>query len=726
MLPVGKIEITGKSRVFVPDAGLENKAWYAYGGMQPARHFSYIKKYPAIFNSSNAAEIFSLAQDNKNRIWAASYQSKLSIIDYDKITEVPVDNLHFLNGNIVAGNKILFFAEEDGMCTMLFNQDDQRHTKLAGFAGFIGYTMPNKKDVYLGMDQYQGLWHTELASLARGIPQWNKIDSTKGIGFRNIVSISSDTLNRVWYGHRGFGVYDPKTGTAKTYTSGKDIDYFVGSMCTDAWGTVWLGSSDNGLHYYEEYTKQVNPKDVKRLIHSLLPDKNRINSLCVWGKWLVIGIENRIQLLDLQRWHTNKNIIIRYLNPQEAAFTSKVEQNIFLIDKRDSSLWFSTSDMLYQWDVKTWLSLPVYRVNPNVTMKKGELEISLSENQAIKIEPTQNSFSLQIWFQSRDNMPRYMSAALTIKGDSVIFPVPSLQTNFDFSNLAPGTYLFNIRIFQSDGTITTHTYSIVVKKFWWQHIWVWIFFALIVLIPIVLWQNSLRKTAILQKKQAEQDSKLANLQLVSLSSQFRPHFILNALNAIGAGSDDKPEQESILSRLGESVNLIFNHAKEQKTTHRFSNEWKLVLNVIEIHKLIYLKELQLTLPSVQSLSEVAYIPVPLGLLQIPVENALLHGLNNRLMPPWNLNISIELHTEFLTVIITDNGVGRIKSATLSNFTKHGTGAKNLEEVIRILNENSDNKLGIRYEDDIYSEATGNYGTKVIVDIPKNAVSSVTN
>jgi LytS/YehU family sensor histidine kinase len=241
-----------------------------------------------------------------------------------------------------------------------------------------------------------------------------------------------------------------------------------------------------------------------------------------------------------------------------------------------------------------------------------------------------------------------------------------------------------------------------------------------VLIPIVLWLNGLRKTALLQKVKAEQDAKLANLQLVSLSSQFRPHFILNALNAIGAGSDDNPEQESILSRLGESVNLIFNHAKEQKTTHSFSNEWKLVLNVIEIHKLIYLKELRLTLPPAQMLSEVADIQVPLGLLQIPVENALLHGLNNRLVPPWVLSIDIEPLDKFMHIIITDNGVGRTKSATLSNFTKHGTGSKNLEEVVRILNMNSDQKIVIKYEDSIFEDDNRIYGTKVIIEIPKGS------
>ncbi|MFZ4549156.1 MAG: histidine kinase, partial [Bacteroidales bacterium] len=596
IVPSGKIEITGKSKVFVPDAGLNNKAWYAYGGMQPARSFSYLKKYPSIFGKANSIEIFSLAQDNKNRIWAASYQSKLSIVDYETITEVPVDNLHFLNGNLVAGNKLLFFAEGNSLYTLLFDQEGKTEKKLANFGGFIAYLMPNKKDIYLGMSQFQGLWHTDITSLASGKPKWGKIGKAKGVSFQNIVSITSDTLDRIWYGHRGVGVYYPKTDSAVTFNSGNEVNYFVVSLQTDPYGTVWLGSAENGLFYYDGYTNTVKPSDIKRLLHSLLPDKSCISSLCVWGKWLVIGIENRILLLDLQSWHKDKTILIRYLNPQEAAFTSKVEQNIFLIDKRDSSLWFSTSDMLYQWDIKTWVSLPVYKVSPNLVMRNGKNEFSLSVNQQVKVEPTQNTFSLSVWFQSRDNMPRYISAALTSEGDTISFPNPSLQTQFDFSNLAPGTYFFSIRIFQSDGTTSSHTYTITVKKFWWQYVWVWLLFALIVLAPIILWLNGLRKTALLQKIKAEQDSKLANLQLVSLSSQFRPHFILNALNAIGAGSDDKPDQESILSRLGESVNLIFNHAKEQKTTHTFSNEWKLAVNVIEIHRLMYLKELQLRLP----------------------------------------------------------------------------------------------------------------------------------
>ena len=134
--------------------------------------------------------------------------------------------------------------------------------------------------------------------------------------------------------------------------------------------------------------------------------------------------------------------------------------------------------------------------------------------------------------------------------------------------------------------------------------------------------------------------------------------------------DDKPEAETVLSRLGESVNLIFNHAQQQKILHPFENEWSLVTNVIHIHRLIYLKKLATNLPDAVTIEHIKNLNVPLGILQIPVENALLHGLSNRETGPWHLTIAISEIESFITITITDNGVGRKKSATLSNFTKH--------------------------------------------------------
>ncbi len=69
------------------------------------------------------------------------------------------------------------------------------------------------------------------------------------------------------------------------------------------------------------------------------------------------------------------------------------------------------------------------------------------------------------------------------------------------------------------------------------------------------------------------------------------------------------------------------------------------------------------------------------------------------------------------VKISDNGVGRKKSATLSNFTKHGTGTKNLNEIISIINAANKDKITLAYTDDIYASEAGEFGTSVIIEIP---------
>ena len=201
--------------------------------------------------------------------------------------------------------------------------------------------------------------------------------------------------------------------------------------------------------------------------------------------------------------------------------------------------------------------------------------------------------------------------------------------------------------------------------------------------------------------------------------QFRPHFILNALNTIGAQMDDKPEAEMVLSRLGESINIIFGHAQQQKISHAFADEWSLVKNIIELHKLMYLKQLETKLPTLEVINSINNIKLPLGLLQIPVENALLHGLSNKEIGPWLLTIEIKEDDINAVVTIKDNGVGRKNAATLSNFTKHGTGTKNIGNILQIINANNTNKITIVYKDDIYKNESLTYGTAAIITIPKD-------
>jgi hypothetical protein len=712
---------------------LQGRNFIGNANNKPFRIFPYIKKYPGLYNHTYSNNVFAVKQDGKGRIWAGSYQGDLSIIDKDAVKQLPEKKFQYMNGGCFYNGNMYLIGEGKGGLIQINEHGIANQVTPATYTGFSTYVSKNKKYLYYGSAGNRGLWQTSTVSLEKKYPQWNKIDSTKGSAVSNILTITEDTLGRIWYGHprRALAMYNPTTDKATTWLTEKNEGAFGAfAALTDPHGTVWIASGTKGLWHYSDYSKPAIPQSFNRIIHPFLQDNNLLTGLAVYKGWLVIAATDKMLLLNIDSLFYKQKTILRYLNPQEAAFTSTTEQNTLITSNTDSTVWFSTSDMLYQWDVKTWLNLTAYKVKVNAVVIAKDTQMLLQAAVPMNFEPGSNSFEIQCHYVSPDNLPRYISAMLLKNGEKVEMPSPGMESSFVFKNLESGNYTFLLDIFESDGSITHYSYPILLEKFLWQQWWFWILICIaIVAVFIYLYDLKKRKQLAEQRiklKEAElaafksdQEKKLANLQLITLSSQFRPHFILNALNTIGAQMDDKPEAESVLSRLGESVNLIFNHAQQQKILHPFENEWTLVKNVIHIHTLMYLKALQVNLPDSSEIEKIKNIQVPLGILQIPVENALLHGLSNKETGPWNLTIAITENEQSILVTITDNGVGRKKSAKLSNFTKHGTGTKNQQDVLQIINAANTDKITIVYTDDMYVDELEVYGTSVLIKIPKH-------
>ncbi|MFY7964405.1 MAG: histidine kinase [Chitinophagaceae bacterium] len=685
------------------------------------RVFEHIKKFPKLFNNSNSNLIFSVSQDNKGRIWAGSYNGGIAIIDSHKTIYKPTPKLAITNGACAVGNNQILISE-GGYGLLNCNLNGSYKQILKGFTGFILYPDTSTQTLYYGT-HFKGLYFTKFNDLDKSTINWQIVDTKQGLTLPNILTITKDKKDRIWLGHssRGWAVYYPKQNKATTFLIEKSQTNFgTMSSCTDTKGTVWLGSKQQGLLYYNNYTSDtVNPKDIKAITHPLLPKGKTITSMVKNGNWLIMGVTNYYVAFDLATWYATGKVLVKYLNPQEANLTAETEQNTLLVDKRDSSVWFSTNNMLYQWDFKTWLHLPTYNATPNVDIQYGNNDTHTHINNTLYLKPTQNSIALKVWFQTIDNMPRYMATAFGKVDDSLVFSNIGLQSQFTYNNLASGNYVFKVLICQTDGSVTYSNFYITINKFWWQHWWVWLLGCLLILSPLIIWLNAKRKQANLIAEKEEQKKQLANLQVVTLSNQFRPHFILNALNAIGTQLQGKPKAESVLSRLGESVNIIFNHSLSHKSTQPLVNEWKLVTNIIQLHKLMYLQNFEFTQPREEQLKQIETLELPMGILQIPVENALLHGLGNKINATnLQLNININESQDYYTFIILDNGIGRTKAQQLSNFTKHGLGTKNLLAIIEMLNRNNTNKILFEYEDDIYNDNENMYGTKVIISIPK--------
>jgi sensor histidine kinase YesM len=110
------------------------------------------------------------------------------------------------------------------------------------------------------------------------------------------------------------------------------------------------------------------------------------------------------------------------------------------------------------------------------------------------------------------------------------------------------------------------------------------------------------------------------------------------------------------------------------------------------------------------------IMIPPMLIQPFIENALLHGLLHK---DGLKKLKIEFRLEELLICeITDNGVGRKKSAEIKNRQRadHESFASNaIKKRFEILSEHFQNKLGFEYED--LSENGISTGTKVTLFIP---------
>lgn len=700
---------------------------------KPIRVIPYLKVFPSVLNQSGA-DIFALTQDTSGRIWAGSYKGGIAILNDNKVQRKLEKGNSFLNGS-VSQNGFHYFIREYPSGGLVQISSDYSTKKLSEVLGYYLYSDRKGECLYYGTSSYNGIWKAKFSDLEKGKLSWEKIDSSRGIFLHNIITITEDKFGRIWAGHprRGMSLYDPKTGQARTWlTEKKETPFGAYSSILSDDGTVWFGTNSDGLWYYNDYTQPASPASCKKIQHPLLQTEQPISGLTIYKNWLVMAATDRILLLNLDSFNIAKKVIMRYLNPGEHGFTGVTEQNAILVSKKDSTLWFSNTNMLYQWDIQKWLSLDTYQVYPEILLTSNRINRTLSTLETI-LESNVTSFTLTVNYSSPDLLPRYLSAALIPLGDSITLPAPSLKSTIPVQNIAQGEYKLVLEIYESDGHSRRYIYPITIRKQLWQLWWFWLLFGLAVISAFFIFISQKRKRQLAEAKaltkeaelnsyKAEQEKKLAQLQLNSLTNQFRPHFILNALNTIGAQIDDKPEAESVLSRLGESVNLIFNHAKIQKTLHPFENEWALVNNIIEIHRTMYLKELKVDLPDNHLLASIKNNLIPMGILQIPVENALLHGLNNKENGPWQLSIEIKHTAGWIQITISDNGIGREKSSTLSNFTKHGTGTKNLNEIISILNQYNPEKISVDYNDGIFSDGPIKYGTRVVINIPDHLKS----
>jgi tetratricopeptide (TPR) repeat protein len=265
--------------------------------------------------------------------------------------------------------------------------------------------------------------------------------------------------------------------------------------------------------------------------------------------------------------------------------------------------------------------------------------------------------------------------------------------------------------FQRDTTIINQRNNIIInqqqiKNYKYQQ-WLYIISIVVLLLLVGLLILYFRKVRALNYE--KNIRRIAALKMESIRGRISPHFAFNVLNNIWAISDDKENAKAQFDNLMKMIRHSL--VNTEKMSIPLGDEIEFVKSYIDLQNLRMNNDLDVewNIEPVVNLQQ----PVPGMILQIPVENAIKHGLLPKLGEK-KLRIDIGVSSGFLSMVITDNGVGYHPDSITTHGT--GTGLKVLTHTLHLLNQV--NTVKMTYEI-INRSIEGKEGTRVIIIIPNN-------
>ncbi|WP_321371252.1 histidine kinase [uncultured Draconibacterium sp.] len=190
------------------------------------------------------------------------------------------------------------------------------------------------------------------------------------------------------------------------------------------------------------------------------------------------------------------------------------------------------------------------------------------------------------------------------------------------------------------------------------------------------------------KEKIELREKVKELQFLTLKNQLDPHFMFNTFNTIASvvkqGRSD--EAYNVMIRFSKMVRRNFENPNEIYTT--LKSELDFVEDYLEIQKFRFkdLFEYKIEIAPPINLT----VPIPKLLLQIHVENALIHGIKPKAKEGL-IVIHVQRSGSKLLVQIEDNGVGRDKAEKLRTGGNR-IGLKTIRQIIEHSNLNTKHKI----------------------------------
>lgn len=712
--------VSKKGKIAVPLIGLREMLFYENG-----------KKNLAVLQLD---ELSAISYDDEGTIWIGSAMGLLHIF--------PEYFLNFTGDEGLFPNIQSLVADANGkLWAASYNKGIQYYSKGRFVKKELNFPEDKKEPFYFfpgsGMDHF-GKIHFCVNPLFSMVRDGKKIYQDKNGPAEATLYFYDDTVSRKFYfgGNKGLIEQDYKRNTYKEYpmfpglnTRSKIVSIvravdgklllggFSGliihvgktfekvpnrlhpdipganAMEKDHKGNIWIGNG-SGIYFY-------NNKEFKKISNDYFNDLV-LSLKCIDTSNLLIGGIRGIGILDLNLFYKTGNTSIRYFDKHNGFVGGECQQNCITRDQ-EGYFWIGTSNGIVRFDasaITNEIRAPrVYLTNVftnNERMDWNPLSISDFEAGKKQLSFSENNVRFTftaICFSSPENV-RF---SYKLEGFDNQWSKPSLDRNASYTNLPEGSYLFKVRVCNDSGIWSEEAaeFRILATAPLWKR-WYFIFFMLIlftVLLVISIAHFLTRRTRLIRER-LNDERRFAELQFRTLRNQLAPHFVFNALNAIGSSiyQNDKEKSYDYLQRFATLIRATLVHS--DKSYRTLNEEVEFVKNYLDLEQFRFENRFEYQINIADTIDR--EIPVPKMIIQTFAENAVKHGLVQRSVKGI-LNIDITTSDDYLSILVEDNGIGRVESLRY-NSGSTGKGMEIITEFIELFNRFNEKKLKFEVND----------------------------
>jgi len=525
----------------------------------------------------------------------------------------------------------------------------------------------------------------------------------------NVLFISKDKKNRIWV-CTGKGVQ--LLQNERWVSFGKNeisIDTGVVSCAQDGDGNMWYAAKD-GLYYYTYSSiKKVYDGQFFFVINYL-------------NKSIIAGGVTGFLYIDPLRYKKNIPNSVRLFDRYNGFIGIECGQNGTYTDSR-GTVWIPTSESVvaFRPDRLIFDSLAPLPMIYSLEYAHRDLiwnDVVLSwkrKDSTYLIDPNSNNIRLTF------------NAVSTLCQERVRYKYRLLgydeswkettETNAVFTNLKPGAYRFEVLACNENGYWSKKPNVIefeILPAFHQTLFFRILLYVMPVILAVAIVLLVVKRKQRQRKHELETERKLLNMQVKTINSQLDPHFVFNAIAAIGSEVQQNNNDKAYRYFVKVSQLLRSGISDSGKITRSLDEEIAFVKNYLSLQKFRFEDRFEYNLNIGEKIN--MQMIVPKMCLQIFVENAMKHGIEHRI-GGGILQIDISMESDVLHMVIVDNGIGREASMQLGKKST-GVGLMVFQDFFELLNHYNDKKAGFNIED-LYDADNVPCGTRVTVFIPSS-------